>query len=57
MVGSWTLKVVVAMKEGKRAKAGEQMLILFASFRTLSLFHRNYHLQSPTTHHPPRCPP
>ena len=32
MVGSWTLKVVVAIKEGKCAKAGEQMLMLFRMF-------------------------
>jgi hypothetical protein len=31
-VGSWTSKVVVAMKEGKHAKAGEQMLMLFRMF-------------------------
>jgi hypothetical protein len=30
--GSWTLKVVVETKERKRAKAGEQMLILFRMF-------------------------
>jgi hypothetical protein len=31
-VGSWTLKVVVAMKEGKRVKASKQMLMLFRMF-------------------------
>jgi hypothetical protein len=31
-VGSWTLKVVVAMKEGKHAKASEQMLMLSRMF-------------------------
>ena len=31
-VGRWTSKVVVATKEGKRAKAGEQMLMLFGMF-------------------------
>jgi hypothetical protein len=32
MAGSWTLKVVVETKERKRAKAGEQVLILFGMF-------------------------
>jgi hypothetical protein len=31
-VGSWTSQVVVAMKERKRVKAGEQMLMLFRMF-------------------------
>jgi hypothetical protein len=32
MVDSWTLKVVVVMKEGKCAKASEQMLMLSGMF-------------------------